>query len=446
MAGSKTSTQRFNGITLAFALHASLIAVAFCASCTYLEWTHVVLGMVLFLAVQAMQVTVWKAKAMLSSEKDDTWVEETATDKVPAGLSPKAAGTKSPVSKRPLAPSPLASATKASSFTPKAAAEKTKQPSAKAIEKEMQPEVVVAAMSMEEEEEAALRAAIAASIEQEKADMAARAAAAAAAQAAPEAAVDAAAPAAIAATGEASPKAPEMKAKVKPSLPDNGEEDAADASDEGSPGSPERSPCERYLLKLEKKAREVEKLKQRSASGETLEPNQLAKLARGDEIYEWILKLRVQLSTIEELKRVQLATAPTPHLEPPPGFDSGCTLATEPPQPPPPPPPGMAPSLDDLLQLERLRAAGLLQPGAGCGASPKFAYAAPQWPGLDIDPLAAYALHAAQLEMEARAQAQAHYAVAWEYATACASMGFYPWSAADLYTHPGAFMCVPPEF
>eukprot|EP00746_Dinoflagellata_sp_MGD_P156628 gnl/MRDRNA2_/MRDRNA2_85907_c2_seq1.p1 gnl/MRDRNA2_/MRDRNA2_85907_c2~~gnl/MRDRNA2_/MRDRNA2_85907_c2_seq1.p1 ORF type:complete len:1137 (-),score=291.62 gnl/MRDRNA2_/MRDRNA2_85907_c2_seq1:702-4112(-) len=57
------------------------------------------------------------------------------------------------------------------------------------------------------------------------------------------------------------------------------------------------TPLEREILKLEKKYREMERLRQRQTAGETLNPNQLEKLLKAEEIQDKIQELRQQKET-----------------------------------------------------------------------------------------------------------------------------------------------------
>lgn len=58
---------------------------------------------------------------------------------------------------------------------------------------------------------------------------------------------------------------------------------------------PNRTPDEREILKLEKKLRDIEKLQQRRIAGETLERNQLEKIAKSEEFRMQIAELQAQL-------------------------------------------------------------------------------------------------------------------------------------------------------
>jgi len=55
-----------------------------------------------------------------------------------------------------------------------------------------------------------------------------------------------------------------------------------------------RTPLERDILKWEKKAREIERLQRRLANGEELEPNQLEKIAKSEEVEKRLLELHEQ--------------------------------------------------------------------------------------------------------------------------------------------------------
>eukprot|EP00929_Paragymnodinium_shiwhaense_P089043 TRINITY_DN49306_c0_g1_i1.p1 TRINITY_DN49306_c0_g1~~TRINITY_DN49306_c0_g1_i1.p1 ORF type:complete len:829 (+),score=323.97 TRINITY_DN49306_c0_g1_i1:249-2735(+) len=76
-----------------------------------------------------------------------------------------------------------------------------------------------------------------------------------------------------------------------------------------------KTPLDKEVMKLEKKVREIEKLKQRLAEGETLESLQQQKIAKGDEIQRQLTELQLQrqqlqMEALQKQAAAEAAAAP----------------------------------------------------------------------------------------------------------------------------------------